>query len=158
MNKKAFTLIELLVIIVILGSLAALISGNFINSLKKGRDTKRKADLEQMQKALEMHYEDHRAYPMALTAGMSFVDADTGQVYMQKVPDDPLGNQDYGYEVEADGRYYRLYACLENAQQILPYTSPLSKTITFNCGVSCEDQAGDTVECIWAVSSTNTTP
>jgi len=63
MNKKGFTLIELLVVIIVLGVLAALISGNFFTSLKKGRDAKRKADLEQIQRALEMYYEDKKAYP-----------------------------------------------------------------------------------------------
>ena len=43
--KKGFTLIELLIVIMILGVLAALITGNFFTSLKKGRDAKRKADL-----------------------------------------------------------------------------------------------------------------
>ena len=55
MNKKGFTLIELLLVIIILGVLSALITGNFFTSLKKGRDAKRKADLEQTQRALEMY-------------------------------------------------------------------------------------------------------
>lgn len=158
MNKKAFTLIELLVIIVILGSLAALLSGNFVNSLKKGRDAKRKADINQIQKSLEMYYEDKRAYPTELIFGTLFRDSATQKIYMQKVPNDPLPNKDYGYEADSSGLYYRLYACLENAQQILPYTAPLSKTIDFPCSVQCEDQEGASVECIWAISSSNTTP
>jgi prepilin-type N-terminal cleavage/methylation domain-containing protein len=158
MHKKAFTLIELLVIIVILGTLAALLSGNFINSLKKGRDAKRKADLDQVQKALEMHYEDKRAYPLELTFGSQFIESGSNKVYMQRLPNDPLPDRDYAYEVDSSGLYYRLYACLENSQQILPYTAPLSKTIDFPCNVECLDQAGAAVECIWATSSTNTTP
>lgn len=158
MNRKAFTLIELLVIIVILGSLAALLSGNFLNSLKKGRDAKRKGDLDQIVKALELYYEDKRAYPTTLTFGTIFDDTASNKVYMQKVPNDPMRDKDYAYEAEASGEYYRLYACLENAQQILPYTAPLSMTISFTCNVQCEDQAGATVPCIWATSSTNTTP
>ncbi|PIP15252.1 hypothetical protein COX47_00635, partial [Candidatus Roizmanbacteria bacterium CG23_combo_of_CG06-09_8_20_14_all_35_49] len=58
MNRKAFTLIELLLVIIILGVLATLIIGNFFTSLKKGRDARRKGDLEQIQRALEMYYED----------------------------------------------------------------------------------------------------
>jgi len=63
MNKKGFTLIELLLVIIILGFLTSLIAGNFFTSLKKGRDARRKGDLEQIQRALEMYYEDNRAYP-----------------------------------------------------------------------------------------------
>lgn len=158
MNKKAFTLIELLIIIVILGSLAALLSGNFVNSLKKGRDAKRKGDLDQIVKALEMHYEDKRSYPTALTFGTTLADVASTKIYMQKVPNDPISSRSYGYEVEASGEYYRLYACLENEQQILPYTAPLSMTISFTCPIQCKDQSGASVSCIWATSSTNTTP
>src|SRR3989338_3495686 len=100
MSKKAFTLIELLIVIVLLGVLAALISGNFITSLKKGRDAKRKGDLEQITRALEMYYEDKKSYP--LTAGLTFGEkfcennpcgATSDKVYMQKVPNDPISGK-----------------------------------------------------------------
>lgn len=157
-NKKGFTLIELLVIIVILGSLAALLSGNFISSLKKGRDAKRKGDLDQMVKALELYYEDKRAYPTSIPLETIFKDTASNKVYMQKVPNDPVKGKNYGYEADSSGLYYRLYACLENEQQILPYTAPLSMTSGFTCTTKCKDQANATVDCIWATSSTNTTP
>ena len=80
MNRKAFTLIELLIVIIILGVLAALITGNFFTSLKKGRDAKRKADLEQVSRALEMYYEDKKAYPDSLTFGSSLPDPDSTKV------------------------------------------------------------------------------
>jgi prepilin-type N-terminal cleavage/methylation domain-containing protein len=67
--KKSFTLIELIIVIAILGILAALISGNFITSLKKGRDAKRKSDFEQIKNALEMFYEDKKHYPSSLQFG-----------------------------------------------------------------------------------------
>ena len=62
-EERGFTLIELLIIIIILGFLTALISGNYITSLQKGRDAKRKNDLAQIQRALETYYEDNKAYP-----------------------------------------------------------------------------------------------
>ena len=154
-NRKAFTLIELLVVIIILGILASFITGNFFTSLKKGRDARRKADLEQLQRALELHYEDNRAYPQTIyVAGGELADEDTGKIYMHKVPIDPQGST-YGYETDADGTYYKLYSCLENNQQILPYESTPTD---FTCNYQCKNQAGDSVNCIWGISSSNTEP
>jgi type II secretion system protein G len=156
---KAFTLIELMIVIAILGVLAAMVSGNFITSLKKGRDARRKADLEQIQRALEMYYEDNKNYPTTLEFGGQLCHpngCDT-KIYMQKVPNDPISGKNYGYE-SASGTDYRLYACLENNQQILPYNS-LTGLPPISCNVQCwkQDQSGTTT-CYWAISSPNTTP
>lgn len=159
-NKKSFTLIELLVVIVILGILASLLAGNFFTSLKKGRDARRKADLEQVQRALEIYYEDKRAYPTQ-APGSGFVfngefsDQVNGKVYMKKVSTDPIGQNSYKYESDSNGSYYKLYACLENDQQILPY---LSNPSNFVCNIQCKDVDNNNVACIWGVSSPNITP
>ncbi|PIP62970.1 hypothetical protein COW98_01220 [Candidatus Roizmanbacteria bacterium CG22_combo_CG10-13_8_21_14_all_35_9] len=159
MNRKAFTLIELLLVIIILGVLATLIIGNFFTSLKKGRDARRKGDLEQIQRALEMYYEDKKAYPV--TAGLTFGGklcennpcGASDKVYMQKVPNDPISGKNYEY-LSADGTDYKLFACLENDQQILPYES---SGYSLTCG-NCKNQAGGTVVCIWGISSPNVNP
>ncbi len=162
MNKKGFTLIELLLVIVILGILAALISGNFITSLKKGRDAKRKGDLEQTQRALEMYYEDKKAYPVTagLTFGSKFCENNpcgaSDKVYMQKVPNDPVSGKNYEY-LSISGIDYKLFACLENSQQILPYESTGYSYTSTNCG-NCKNQAGADVLCVLGVSSTNISP
>lgn len=154
-TRSGFTLIELLVVIMIMGILASLITGNFFTSLKKGRDARRKADIEQLQRALELHYEDNRAYPQAIyVAGGELADEDTGKIYMKKVPVDPQGGS-YGYETDAEGAYYKLYACLENDQQILPYESTPA---VFTCAHQCKNQTGLIVDCVWGISSTNTEP
>ncbi|PIU36636.1 prepilin-type cleavage/methylation domain-containing protein, partial [Candidatus Roizmanbacteria bacterium CG07_land_8_20_14_0_80_34_15] len=56
--KHGFTLIELLVVIAIIGSLSALFLPNFMAARERARDTQRKSDLRQIQKALEMHKQD----------------------------------------------------------------------------------------------------
>ena len=61
--KKGFTLIELLVVIAILGLLATVGLSSFRTSQLKGRDSKRKSNLSQIQKALEMYYNDYGQYP-----------------------------------------------------------------------------------------------
>lgn len=160
MNKKAFTLIELLIVIVILGVLAVMITGNFFTSLKKGRDARRKADLEQTQRALEMYYEDKKAYPLtaALVFGASLSDPVSGKVYMQKVANDPISGQSYQY-ISADGTNYKLFACLENNLQMLPYISSGYTISTMTSCGPCQDSTGAPVtNCVWGVSSSNISP
>ena len=154
MNRKGFTLIELLVVITILGVMASLITGNFFASLKKGRDAKRKADLQQVQQALEMYYEDKKVYPPTLNFGSNLTDSVSGKVYMQKLPKDPKSGN-YEYEVDVNGTYYKLYSCLENDQQTLPYVSVPG---SYTCDQNCKDKEDNTVSCIWGVSSPNTNP
>ncbi|GIW64933.1 MAG: hypothetical protein KatS3mg092_0866 [Patescibacteria group bacterium] len=151
-KKKAFTLLELLIVIIILGVLSSFITSNFLISLKKGRDARRKGDLEQIQRALELYYEDKRAYPSNISFGQSLTDTETGKIYMNKIPNDPSGNS---YKYESDGTYYKLYACLENNQQILPY---ISNPTNFTCNNFCKNNQGNNVRCIWGVSSSNTNP
>ncbi|MDO9028377.1 MAG: prepilin-type N-terminal cleavage/methylation domain-containing protein [Candidatus Roizmanbacteria bacterium] len=162
--KSGFTLIELLVVIMILGILAALISGNFFTSLKKGRDAKRKADLEQTQRALEMYYEDKKAYPVTagLTFGSKFCENNpcgaSDKVYMQKIPNDPISGKNYQY-LSADGTNYKLFACLENNLQMLPYISSGYTISTMTSCGSCKNSTGGSVaNCVWGVSSSNVSP
>lgn len=149
-----FTLIELTIVIAILGVLAAMISGNFITSLKKGRDARRKADLEQIQRALEMYYEDKKQYPTFSFPfdGKLCETADCNpneKVYMQKVPNDPLDNNNYVYQTDTNGTYYKLYSCIENQldQGQGVNQAGYSRTNCGECGV-----------CKYGISSPNTTP
>lgn len=165
--KRAFTLIELLVVILIMGVLASLITGNFFTSLKKGRDAKRKTDLEQIQRSLEMYYEDKRTYPtfnIFATAGYQLCETKIAdscaaltppeKVYMIKLPDDPISGKHYEY-INTAGADYKLFACLENNLQILPY---VSTGYSITCG-NCKKPDGVTdTPCIWGVSSSNITP
>src|SRR3990167_1589898 len=118
--QKGFTLLELLIVIIILGVLATLISGNFLNSLKKGRDTRRKADLQNMQKALELYYEDKKAYPLTnqIVFGNPFCETNpasscgTEKIYMQQLPTESTAGCTYAYQ--SDGTAYQLYSMIEN--------------------------------------------
>lgn len=63
MNRRGFTLIELLIVIAILGLLSTIITVAMGNARLKARDSKRMADLRQMQTAFELYYTDQNAYP-----------------------------------------------------------------------------------------------
>lgn len=161
-RNEGFTFLELMLVIIILGVLAALISGNFITSLKKGRDARRKADLEQIRQALEFYYEDNKSYPPTADVVFGYplcIPAATcaTKTYMTKIPNDPITGKNYEYQQISSGKSYKLFTCLENSQQILPYQSSgyLATTMT-NCG-DCKYGAG-TAKCIWGISSSNISP
>lgn len=63
MRNKGFTLIELLVVIAIIGLLASIVLVSLNSARAKARDTKRAADLRQIQTALEMYYDVNNSYP-----------------------------------------------------------------------------------------------
>ncbi len=62
-SKRGFTLIELLVVISIIGLLASVVLVSLNSARAKSRDTKRRADLKQLQTALELYYDANNVYP-----------------------------------------------------------------------------------------------
>jgi prepilin-type N-terminal cleavage/methylation domain-containing protein len=54
-NKKGFTLIELLMVISIIGLLSSIVLSSLSTARQKARDTKRIADLKQIQNAVELY-------------------------------------------------------------------------------------------------------
>lgn len=63
-NEKGFTLIELLIVIVIIGILAGIVIGlTGANARRKANDAQKKADMHELQNALEQYYVDNEAYP-----------------------------------------------------------------------------------------------
>ena len=123
-NNSGFTLIELLVVMAIIGILTTIAASSFISVQLKASDARRKHDLEQIQKALEMYYNDKGRYPVAgYVISGTFQDAPNNVVYMQKVPTDPRTGATYFYESNVNGVFYRLYATLENSKDPVIATS-----------------------------------
>lgn len=143
--NKGFTMIELLVVIAILGLLATVGLVSFRTAQIKGRDAQRKNDLAQVQKGLELYYNDHQSYPDSLpVAGGSWQDANN-TLYMKEIPEDPKFG-DYPYS--SDGTFYLLYARLENEQDPC-FDSGFCK----DYGVACGDE-----NCNYAIASPNRIP
>lgn len=133
-HQTAFTLIELLVVIAIIGLLASIVLVALNQTRAKARDTKRVADLKQIQTALELFYDTYNRYP--ITAGHQFWDGhwmnfqtclETGvgcgfvianyQSPMPNVPQDP---QDSNPEVADNGKtYYYSWAACSDQMYIL---------------------------------------
>lgn len=144
--RAGFTLLELLISMIIIAILAGLISGSFFSSLKKGRDARRKSDLQQIQRALELFYEDKRAYPdfslgfgsMALCETQSAASCGSEKTYMQLIPADPQNttcSYYYVHETSPNGEGYSLYSSIENSNDAGPGVKQAGYSGT-NCG-SC---------------------
>ena len=103
-------MIELLVVISIIGILASFAIASFNSAQQKGRDAKRKADLDALQKALELYKGDTTGganYPLALTSL-------TASTYIKSIPTDPNPTtRGYSYLATATIAY-TMTACLEN--------------------------------------------
>ncbi|MBI4067473.1 prepilin-type N-terminal cleavage/methylation domain-containing protein [Candidatus Gottesmanbacteria bacterium] len=122
--KQGFTLIELLVVIAIVGVLVALAFPNFFAARQRARDLARKSDLKQLQKALELYKEDQIpvAYPTnapvippRLDVACNTKWSSPSDIYMPKMPCDPLGQTPYFYlSNPSDKLSYTFVACLEN--------------------------------------------
>ena len=121
MNKKGFTLIELLIVVAIIGLLSTLAVVALGSARVKARDSKRLADLKQLQTALELYYTDNNSYPTgsgvelgstsaACLNSTGFTTAGCANPYMGVVPSGP--NSDV-YSYTAASSTYTITATLE---------------------------------------------
>lgn len=94
-SKRGFTLIELLVVIAIIGILSAVVLTSLSTARQKARDSKRIAELTQIQKALDYYYDINQSYPSTTPTSFSGVDAGVQAVaasgLLPKTPTPPLG-------------------------------------------------------------------
>jgi len=155
-----FTMIELLIVIVILAILTTIGLGSFASSQIKSRDSRRKADLQNIAKALEVYYNDKGEYPISTgntgiigqAWGGPFVDPDVagGALYMNVLPTDP---NDFSYFYEStDGSYFQLYAYLENENDS-DLTKDEADNVMVYVGTDCVISA-----CNYGIASTNIGP
>lgn len=146
-SKSGFTLVELLVVMGVLGVLvsSAIILINPKAQIDRAHDAQRKSDLSNIQKGLELYYDDYRKYPDNAPSG-NYVTVLENLGYIKKVPLDPVANAPYFYVPDSTGQSYKLYAKLEAKEDPQACTSA-------GCIAAC----GTGTVC-YGVSSSNVTP
>ena len=146
-NRQGFTLIELLLVIALLGLLAIILLGNFNQTLMRGRDSQRKNDMAQLQRALESYYEDNHTYPtftsifgQGLCTTQACAVNDTN--YMVKTPNDPNSAYTYLYvpaptpNPSGPSSSYYMYTYIENTLDKGQNISQKGFTTNAKCGTN----------------------
>ncbi|MEA2020827.1 MAG: prepilin-type N-terminal cleavage/methylation domain-containing protein [Patescibacteria group bacterium] len=121
-NNAGFTLMELLIVIVIIGIIGGLGGGYYLTSLRRGRDGKRSADLNNLRNALEMYYLDNEnTYPnptggLGSYTSVSNLESDLvsgSSQYIKVLPTDPQESQGTEYLYSSNGSCYCISADME---------------------------------------------
>lgn len=124
-TQSGFTLIEILVVVAIIGMLSIVVVISLNQARAKGRDAKRKSDMGQVQKALELYANDNNGtYPSTSmswwgigdeggnrdTSGANAYIPDLTPNYISILPVDPRGVTTgwSGYLYKSNGFSYKL--------------------------------------------------
>lgn len=158
---SGFTLVELMIAVAMIAIIAsaAITFLDPLAQIRRANDARRKSDLSQIQKALELYYQDYERYPNELNSRIvsNGSTIDWGQPwspYMARVPKDPTGGV-YVYKAGSNNQSYMLYAWLENPGKDPPNCqSDDTKTCKNAAPVSCNKNFG----CNYGISSPNITP
>ncbi len=113
-NQQGFTLVELLVVVTIIGVLSVVGITIFTGAQGKARDSRRKADIDSISKAIEVHFDQ--------TAGGYLPGSDTW-FSSGVAPKDPATAVNYTGWPNAASKTYSVCATLEGATGACTTTS-----------------------------------
>ncbi|TSC77737.1 MAG: putative General secretion pathway protein GspG [Parcubacteria group bacterium Gr01-1014_33] len=118
--SAGFTLVELLVTISIISVLASVVLTSVNSARAKARDAKRRADMRQVQTALEFYYDTNNAYPSVVADNLGTELSNlSGSLapYLSVIPSDPKsGWHTYQYvRGPASDNSYGLWVRLESS-------------------------------------------
>lgn len=140
-SGKGFTLIEMLIVVAIIGILASVVIIGIGPAQKKGRDSRRAADLRETQTGLELYFNKNGVYPKTGTDVSNWASLQaflkSASIGVTQIPDDPTTSKHYQYASDVSGLTYVLGATLDD-----PASSLFSNTVTgqpiagmsFTCG------------------------
>ncbi len=151
LRVRGFTLIELLVVIAIIAILAAVLLSSFDEARKSARDDARKAELKELQLALELYKAQNGRYPAAgCNRGASWTSqaptygncteyiAGLAPEYVSELPIDPnaqANNQGYLYRTNSSGSSYKLLAYLTvESKTVGSFVDEFSRWPYASCG------------------------
>lgn len=133
----SFTLIEILVVATIISLLSAGAAISYSQIVKQSRDSKRKADIENVRAALEQYRSTNDVYPTTGTgSGLPFgtgslTDA-ASNTYMNRIPQDPQSSAK-NYFYSSSGTDYTIAAQLEASSTCSSYPPSGSCGIGLTC-------------------------
>ncbi len=115
--KKGFTMVEVLIVLAILAVFIIIALFGYRIQLAKGRDARRKSDLNKIQNILEDYMNDNGFYPDSFSCGNTAGKPLDG--YAQEIPCDPLNNANFNYFYSYDSTtsrksWYKIFSKLEN--------------------------------------------
>jgi type II secretory pathway pseudopilin PulG len=152
---------------------------NPLEQFNKAQDSRRKSDLSQIQKALEVYYQDHHRYPYMYfdtSTNNSKISEDdpandtngivewgnSFKPYMDVLPIDPKNGKSYAYWTDATGQSYALYTSLDRGgrdPQACDGDNPCTGTKgTGPSGANISCGKSSAINCTYGVTSPNITP
>jgi len=102
-KERGFTLVEMMVVIVIIGLLAAVVVVNVMPAVDRAAQTRVKADLDQIEMAIDQYRLENMRYP----SGQEGLNALVPQ-YIKRLPTDPWNNPYVYVTPGPNGAPYRI--------------------------------------------------
>ncbi|MFA6474912.1 MAG: prepilin-type N-terminal cleavage/methylation domain-containing protein [Patescibacteria group bacterium] len=117
-QTQGFTLIELLIVIAIIGLLATLAIVSLTTAQRKARDTKRLADVKQIQNAVEIYYRENNTYPLTDDVNnTTWTEFGTSlDPYTTALPIDPTNTSPYVYTYGTNAAGIEYFVAVELEQ------------------------------------------
>ena len=136
LTVKGFTLIELVVVVGIIGILAVIVTSYLGTARNKGDDTRRVADIKQIQTALGLYYDSHQNYPPTLN--LLVTDNDIASL---PIPPSGTGETSYKYSALGNGSNcndYHIGVTFEDVSSTI-----LNSDTDAVAGSVCDESASD---------------